>query len=180
MKKLAIIPLLLALCLTLNSCFLLQMIGPPPSDLSDLGEPKTFEKASISLLLTDKFTETESERGFDAYYTADFCGVTVEKKLFTEVEGSADQSNEELIRYFLTSIGRSDIEPQERDGLWYYVKYEENSYRCVHAYVYKGGDAFYIVQYIMNIIDEVDLQDTVHEWAKATKIAPVTVPPALA
>ena len=180
MKKLAIIPLLLALCLTLNSCFLLQMIGPPPSDLSDLGEPKTFEKAGISLLLTDKFTETESERGFDAYYTADFCGVTVEKKLFTEVEGSADQSNEELIRYFLASIGRSDIEPQERDGLWYYVKYEENSYRCVHAYVYKGGDAFYIVQYIMNIIDEVDLQDTVHEWAKATKIAPVTVPPALA
>ncbi len=180
MKKLAIIPLLLALCLTLNSCFLLQMIGPPPSDLSDLGEPKTFEKAGISLLLTDKFTEAESERGFDAYYTADFCGVTVEKKLFTEVEGSADQSNEELIRYFLASIDRSDIEPQERDGLWYYVKYEENSYRCVHAYVYKGADAFYIVQYIMNIIDEVDLQDTVHEWAKATKIAPVTVPPALA
>ena len=179
MKKTSIILLLLALCLSFNSCFLLP-IGPPPSDLSDLGEPKTFEKASISLLLTDKFTETESERGFDAYYTADFCGVTVEKKLFTEVEGSADQSNEELIRYFLASIDRSDIEPQERDGLWYYVKYEENSYRCVHAYVYKGGDAFYIVQYIMNIIDEVDLQDTVHEWAKATKIAPVTVPPALA
>ena len=179
MKKLTIIPLLLALCLTLNSCFLLQMIGPPPSDLSDLGEPKTFEKAGITLTLTDKFSETESELGFDAYYTAVFCGVAVDKNLFTEVEGSAEQSNEEFIRYFLASIGRSDIEPQERDGLWYYVKYEENSYRCVHAYVYRGGDAFYLVQYIMNIIDEVDLQDTVHEWAKATKIAPVTVPPAL-
>ena len=170
MKKLAIIPLLLALCLTLNSCFLLQMIGPPPSDLSDLGEPKTFEKAGITLTLTDKFSETVSEVGFAAYYTSDFCGVAVDKNLFTEVEGSAEQSNEEFIREFLASIGRSDIEPQERDGLWYYVKYDNSSYRCVYAYVYKGADAFYIVQYIMNIIDEVDLQNTIHEWAKATQI----------
>ena len=169
MKKTIIILLLLALCLFFNSCFLLP-IGPPPSDLSDLGTSKTFEKAGITLTLTDKFSETVSEVGFAAYYTSDFCGVAVDKNLFTEVEGSAEQSNEEFIREFLASIGRSDIEPQERDGLWYYVKYDSSSHRCVYAYVYKGADAFYIVQYIMNIIDEVDLQNTIHEWAKATQV----------
>ena len=169
MKKTIIILLLLALCLSFNSCFRLP-IGPPPSDLSDLGTSKTFEKADITLTLTDKFKETESAVGFAAYYTSDFCGVAVEKNLFTEVEGAAEQSNEEFIREFLASIGRSDIEPRERDGLWYYVKYNNDSYRCVYAYVYKGSDAFYIVQYIMNTVDEVDLQNTVHEWAKVTLV----------
>ena len=48
--------LLLALCLTLNGCFVF-VPAPPPVDTSDLGTPQTFEKAGITLHLTDKFKE---------------------------------------------------------------------------------------------------------------------------
>ncbi len=167
MKKPAIFTLLLALCLSLNSCFFIPL-GPLPATPDDLGTAQTFEKAGITLILTDKFQETQSEQGFDAYYTSDFCGVTVLKESFASTEGLADQSLEEYIKGFLSDIGHSTIEPQNHDGLWYYVKYSNN--RCVYCYVYKGSDAFYIVQYIMNTVDEVDLQNTIHEWAKATLV----------
>ena len=52
--------LLLALCLTLNGCFVF-VPAPPPVDTSDLGTPQTFEKAGITLHLTDKFKEEQSE-----------------------------------------------------------------------------------------------------------------------
>ena len=169
MKKTIIILLLLALCLSFNSCFRLP-IGPPPSDLSDLGTSKTFEKAGITLTLTDKFKETESEVGFDAYYTSDFCGVVVLKEAFTLEAGLSERTLEQYIKNVIKNNGHTNIEPQNRDGLWYYVNYNNSSYRCIYSYVYKGTDAFYIVQYIMNTVDEVDLQNTVHEWAKATQV----------
>ncbi len=169
MKKLAIITLLLALCLSLNSCFFIPL-GPLPAAPEDLGAAKTFEKAGITLSLTDKFKETESEVGFDAYYTSDFCGVVVLKEAFTLEEGLAERTLEQYIRNVIKNNGHTNIEPQNRDGLWYYVNYNNSSYRCVYSYVYKGSDAFYIVQYIMNTVDEVDLQNTVHEWAKATQV----------
>lgn len=173
MKKLAIIPLLLALCLTMNSCFLVlsNPIEPTPVTLEDLGNPKTFVKAGITLQLTDKFKEEQSERGFDAYYTSDFCGVVVLKESFTLEEGLADESLEQYIRNVIKNNGHTNIEPQNRDDLWYYVNYNNSSYRCVYSYVYKGTDAFYIVQYIMNSIDESTLKNTVHNWAKATKVS---------
>ncbi len=173
MKKLAIIPLLLALCLALNSCFLVlsNPIEPTPVTLEDLGNPKTFVKAGITLQLTDKFKEEQSERGFDAYYTSDFCGVVVQKESFTLEEGLAERPLDEYIRSVIKSTGHESIEPQNRDGLWYYVNYNNSNYRCVYAYVYKGSDAFYVVQYIMNNIDEDTLKNAVHNWAKATKVS---------
>ena len=173
MKKLSVIPLLLALCLALNSCFMILSTPIDPTLVSpeDLGTKKTFVKAGITLQLTEKFKEEESERGFDAYYTSPFCGVTVTKELFTSREGLTEQSPEEYMRDFLKSIGQTDIEPQNRDGLWFYVKYNDSSARCVYSYVYKGTDAFYIVQYILNTSDEAILKDTLHNWAKATLVA---------
>ena len=168
MKKLAIIPLLLVLCFSLNSCFLL--LSPLPATPEDLGEDKNFEKAGITLKLTDKFKEEQSELGFDAYYTSDFCGVVVLKEAFTLEEGLAEKPLEQYFRNVIKNNGHTNIEPQNRDGLWYYVNYNNNSRRCVYSYAYKGSDAFYIVQYIMNIVDEVDLQETIHAWAMATRV----------
>ncbi|MBQ9781121.1 MAG: hypothetical protein IJW00_09280 [Clostridia bacterium] len=174
MKKLIFIPLLLALCLTLNSCFLFLAMPqkePVRVELSDIGVAKTFEKAGITLKLTDKFTETESEMGFDAYYTSEFCGVVVLKEAFTLEEGLAERPLEQYIKNVIKNNGYTNIEPQQRDGLWYYVNYNNSSYRCVYSYVYKGTDAFYIVQYIVNSEDEDTLKETIHDWAKATHVS---------
>ena len=169
-----LLPLLLlpVLCFTLNSCvwMITSNVGPTPMDPADLGAEKTFTKAGITLRLTDQFTETDSERGFDAYYTASFCGVVVLKEPFTLEEGPADLELEQYIRDVIKNNGHTNIEPQQRDGLWYYVNYNNSSYRCVYSYVYKGSDAFYVVQYIMNNVDEDVLKDVIHEWAKATVV----------
>ena len=170
MKKSAILILIVILSLTLNSCFFLP-VGPGPSVPEDRGTTKTFEKAGITLTLTDKFKETESEVGFDAYYTSDFCGVVVLKEAFTLEAGLSERTLEQYIKNVIKNNGHTNIEPQNRDGLWYYVNYNNSSYRCIYSYVYKGTDAFYIVQYIMNTVDEVDLQVTVHEWAKSTQVS---------
>lgn len=164
--------LLLTLCLTLSSCFFLipAPAGPTPVDTSDLGTPQTFEKAGITLHLTDKFKEEQSELGFDAYYTADYCGVVVLKEPFTLEEGLAAVSIEQYIKDVIENNGHTNIHPQHSDGLWYYVNYNNSSYCCVYSYAYKGTDAFYVVQYIINIVDEETLKSVIHDWAKATSV----------
>lgn len=163
--------LLLALCLTLNGCFfILPSSGPTPVDPAELGAEKTFEKVGITLRLTDKFKEEKSEMGFDAYYTSDFCGVVVLKEAFALKEGLAEEPLEQYIQNVIQNNGHTNIEPWQRDGLWYYVNYNNSSYRCIYSYAYKGTDAFYVVQYIMNDVDEDTLKDTIHEWAKATAV----------
>ena len=164
--------LLLALCLTLNSCFFLipAPAEPTPVDPADLGAPQTFSKAGITLHLTDKFKEEQSERGFDAYYTTDYCGVVVLKEPFTLEEGLAERPLEQYIKNVIQNNGHENIEPQTADGLWYYVNYNNSSYRCVYSYAYKGTDAFYVVQYIINTVDEETLKPVIHDWAKATSV----------
>ena len=175
MKKLLFVPLLLALCLTMSSCFLFfaapQESIPDPITLDEIGTSKTFEKAGITLPLTDKFKEEQSERGFDAYYTSDFCGVVVLKEAFTLEEGLAERPLEQYIKNVIKNNGHTNIEPQQRDGLWYYANNNNSGYSCVYSYVYKGTDAFYIVQYIINNVDEDTLKETIHDWAKATEVS---------
>ena len=43
------------------------------------------------LTLTDRFSEQESEQGFDPYYMSDFCGVVVLKEEFSLEEGLAER-----------------------------------------------------------------------------------------
>ena len=48
-----------------------------------IGESKEFTKAGLTISLSDKFAELESEQGFDAYYSSDYCGVVVLKEPFS-------------------------------------------------------------------------------------------------
>ena len=185
MKKTALISILLALILSLSSCHLTVSRLPLPDlddpshahdadetlDALDTGTEKTFSKAGITLRLSDKFREVESQRGFDAYYTSDFCGVVVLKESFSKEEGLAEKSLEAYIKDVIENNGHKNIEPQNLDGLWFYVNYNNSSYRCVYSYSYKGADAFYIVQYIMNRKDEAVLKDVIHNWAKDTVVS---------
>ena len=91
----------------LNSCFFLipAPAEPTPVDPADLGAPQTFSKAGITLHLTDKFKEEQSERGFDAYYTTDYCGVVVLKEPFTLEEGLAERPLEQYIKNVIENNG---------------------------------------------------------------------------
>lgn len=164
-KRIVIFSFLLSFSLLLCGCLPPVMIIP---DNDSIGEPQTFEKDGIKLTLTDRFVEKESERGFDAYYVSNFCGVVVLKEEFTLEEGLADRSLEEYITNVITNNGHTDIKPQNKDGLWFYVK-ESGNTRC-YSYCFKGSEAFWIVQYLCMTSDAPVLEDMFILWAQSVEV----------
>ncbi|MBQ9784652.1 MAG: hypothetical protein IJW29_04040 [Clostridia bacterium] len=165
MKKTA----LLAVLFLLISCLLcgcLDVAIIPDED--SIGKSKAFEKAGFSITLTDKFTEEQSQLGFDAYYVADFCGVVVLKEEFTLEEGLADKSLESYINGVIQNNGHTGVVPRHKDGLWFYERTSHSSYS--QSYCYKGSDAFWIVQFICNPSDAQIYKDTFYLWAQSVEI----------
>lgn len=165
MKRIISLVLLLALSFVMSGCFSDVMILPSNDKV---GESKTFEKDGIKLVLTDKFTETKSEKGFDAYYTADFCGVVVLKEEFYLEAGLAERSLEEYVANVIENNGHTDIKPQNKDDLWYYVK--DSGANRAYSFSYKGSDAFYIVQFILRKADVALFEDLIFLWANSVEV----------
>ncbi len=166
MKKcLLILALLLCSVLLLSGCFPDIMVLP---DSASIGEPKNFEKDGIRLTLTDRFTETPSELGFYAYYTANFSGVVVLKESFSLEEGLAELSLEDYTRNVIKNNGHTNLKPQCRDDLWFYVRDAGNTRS--YSYSFKGSDAFWIVQFICMTSDASLLEDQFFMWANCIEV----------
>ena len=164
-KHTCLFSLVILFCLVLSGCFWKTMILP---NNDTIGEPKTFQKDGITLVLTDKFKETKSQMGFDAYYTSDFCGVVVLKESFSLKAGLSNESIEEYIGDVIKNNGHTNVKAQNRDGLWFYESV--NNGTKVYSYSFKGSDAFWIVQYICRISDSEKLEDQIFLWAKSIRI----------
>ncbi|MBQ6832305.1 MAG: hypothetical protein IJO28_06665 [Oscillospiraceae bacterium] len=164
-KLLVIISLLLSCSLFLCGCFPEIMIVP---NNDAIGEPTIFEKDGIKLILTDKFIEKESELGFYAYYVSDCCGVVVLKEDFSLEKGLEDRSLEEYIGNVIANNGYTDIEPQNQDDLWFYVR-DDNGTRS-YSYSYKGANAFWIVQFLCMTSDAPMMEDLFYLWADSVEV----------
>ncbi len=164
MKRALIISILLTLCLLFSGC--MQVMVIPDND--SIGNSKTFECDGIKLQLTDSFVEEESLRGFDAYYVADFAGVMVLIEEFTLEEGLSERTLEQYVKNVIANNGHTDVEPQYKDELWYYIK-DTDSIRY-YSFSYKGSDAFYVVQYSCFLSDADKLEDTIFLWAHAVVV----------
>ena len=114
-------------------------------DKASIGRSKVFTGDGFSITLTDQFTEKESELGFDAYYSAPFCGVMVLIEPFTPENGLEEESLVEYVSNVIESNGH-DAHPLETEGLIYY-RYERDGYAGV-SYSFKGNDAFYVFQFV--------------------------------
>ncbi|MBR5279268.1 MAG: hypothetical protein IKU23_08445 [Clostridia bacterium] len=166
MKKIILFTaFLLSISCLLCGCFPDVMYIP---DESYIGQAKKFEKDKFSILLTDKFAEEESQRGFDAYFVADFCGVVVIKEEFTLEEGLAEKSLEEYTISVIANNGHANITPQTEDGLWFYERTTDSSY--ARSYCFKGTDSFWIVQFLCSQSDAQSLKDTFYLWAQSVEV----------
>lgn len=137
-------------------------------DKDSMGEPKVFEKDGIRLTLTDLFVDTPSELGYYAYYVTDFCGVVVTTEAFTLEEGLSELSLQTYVRSVIANNGHKNVEPQTKDGLWYYVV-EKGNY-CSYSYSYKGTDAFWTVQFLCMAADAPMLEDLFFLWANTVEV----------
>ena len=166
MKKLVLLTaLLLSISFLLCGCLPDIMFIP---DESSIGQAKKFEKDVFSILLTDKFTEEESQMGFDAYFVADFCGVVVLREEFTLEEGLAEMSLEKYITNVIANNGYTNIDPQTKDGLWFYER--TNDVTFLRSYCYKGSDSFWIVQFLCYPSDAQSLKDLFYLWAQDVQV----------
>ena len=164
-KRFIIFALLLSFSLLLSGCPSRMVVVP---DNISLSQPRIFEKDGIRLTLTNKFAEQKSEVGFYAYYVTDFCGVTVLREEFTLEEGLAECPIEEYTRNVIANNGYKNIEPQTKDGLWFYVS--DKGATCSYSFSFKGSDAFWVVQFLCMSADAPKLEDQFFLWAKAIEV----------
>ncbi len=166
MKKTGLFVVLMILVSSLLcGCFPDIMVIP---NNDSIGEPQKFENDGFAITLTDKFKEQTSERGFDAYFVTDFCGVVVLREEFTLEEGLAERSLEEYITNVIANNGYTDISPQIKDGLWFYERTSDSSY--AKSYCYKGSDSFWIVQFLCSPSDAQMLEDIFYLWAQSVEV----------
>lgn len=157
--------LILSLVPAFCGCVPRVMVVP---DNASIGEPRTFEKDGITLTLTDRFVEKESELGFYGYYVSDFCGVVVMKEDFSLEEGMAALSPEEYTANVIANNGYTGVKPQSRDGLWFYEGGSGSTRN--YSYIFKGSDAFWIVQYLCMSADAPAFEDLFFLWASGVEV----------
>lgn len=164
-KLLALTAMILSLCVLLCGC--LPMVTFIP-DAGSVGESAVFEKDGIKLTLTDRFIETESEMGFYAYYTSNFCGVVVQKEEYSSDESLDGMSLEEYVGNVIENNGLAGVEPQNRDGLWFYSR-DKDATRS-YSFFYEGTDAFWSVQFICMTSDAPSLEEMFFLWADSVEV----------
>lgn len=169
MKKITVLLLMmLSISLLLTSCFFIMPTANVYDGPVDSGKPQEFSKDGITLTLTDKFIEKESELGFDAYYVAPYGAVMILKEEFTLEEGLEDRTPEDYIANVIENNGH-DLEPiHDHDLLYYYIDKtmmgEDTRY---YSFVYKGEDAFWIVQFSCFSKDLQEMEPQIMTWAKS-------------
>jgi hypothetical protein len=143
--------------------------APNNSDILNgkYGKSKVFAGDGYQITLTEQFSEQESEKGFDGYYTSYYGAVMIRIEPFTLEAGFADKTLTEYIQAVIRN-NSSDAQPEERDGLIFY-RYRRDG-MCGWNFAFKGDTAFYLVQFMCREADESELKDLFFAFAKSMKI----------
>ncbi len=171
MKKITVI--LLALVMTF-SCFAFTGCSVLDSILGD--SEKTFSKSGISITLTDEFYEKDYI-SYTVYLESPDALVAVVKEdfsLFTEIGISTDISLKDYAEMAILANQFNDIASDivEEDGLTYYTYESEEDgdtyyYAC---YVFRGTDAYWLVNMACFADRKDDFQPKFNEWAKSVVV----------
>jgi hypothetical protein len=139
---------------------------------------RDFTAEDFSIKLTQNFTEIESRDGFLAMYANEYDTVviSVERMTFSLIEEfgiSADVLELLSPAEYATGIGLTDEDGiVEEDGLVYYITsdvYGDKDYTNL-ASVYKGNEAFWVVEFVVDVEVFDDMKADVIKWAKSVKI----------
>lgn len=166
-KSAATIVLIVALCATVfASCGSLARI------LTSGAKPKDFSAAGMTITLTEEFSESNVVSQ-TAVYQSQKVIVTVlkeEKSLFAQAGVSSDMSLRDYAQMVITA-NALDEEVYETDGLvcFDYDKEANGKELNYFASVYKGADAYWLVQFCAEEDDYDDMLDEFKKWAKSVK-----------
>ncbi len=131
-------------------------------------EPKTFTKAGISITLTDRFSEFKAD-GYDVAYETNKEVVFVLRESFDIAPGVEALTVEEYAG-FVMEANEQNEELKSEDGLLYYEYDAMGDNKVEYHYtvfLFKGPDAFWIVQFATFEKNAEAAHDQIMEWAKS-------------
>ncbi len=158
MKKLTALILVAIMLLSLVACL----------------EPKekTFKKDGLEITLTSSFKETKIEN-YTVCYDSKKVAVYVLKESFSLLAGFEDKTLAEYGEMLRTAnASRNPGVLKTEEGLTYfeYTFRNENVDFKYFTVVYKGSDAFWMVQFASREADYDDVKEDMIKWAKSVKV----------
>jgi len=137
-------------------------------------EPKTFSDKGMTIELTDAF-EPASFEGFTLAFDSRHVAVFALKEEFSLAEGLEDYSLEQYAALVIQNNRLDSVTPKTEGGLTYFQYDGTNSetgqtYRYF-SYVYKSGDAFWLVQFAALIEEADSYAPQIQTWAKSIRFA---------
>lgn len=161
-----------AAALLLVLCCLFSLMGCSAKKVYE-ADAKTFTNDGLQIELTESFRAKEDYEGYTVCYDSAEVAVFVLKEAFTLAEGSESLSLEEYAGYvYEANASKNPDDVTTVDGLTC-MEYtfdnngSEYSYFCA---MFKGSDAFWLVQFVcMDTIYE-EYKPYFIEWAKTVKV----------
>ncbi len=140
------------------------------SPTSSTPTPKSFSCEGMSILLTDEFFESDMESSYTAVYDSENVAVFALKEDFSLIEGAEDYSIEKYGEAVLTNNTLTDTQLNEKDGLTYFTYEAANPETDIeysyYSFVFKGTDAFWLIQFATLSEKEEAYSSQIFEWAK--------------
>ena len=134
---------------------------------------KVFSTSGMEITLNTSFSEQDVE-GFTQCYGSQNIAVFVIKEDFTLLEGFQDYSIEEYGNLVIENSGLSDeVQLKQQDGLTYfefqYTNPEDNTAYDYLGMVYKGPDAFWLIQFAVTEENAEKYREQIFEWAQSVR-----------
>ncbi len=136
--------------------------------------PETYTIEDMQITLTDKFEETFFE-GYTAVYDSKDVAVFMIKEEFELFDDFDFYTVNEYGNLVLETNGfDSSVQLETYDGLTYFeyeAQNDENDTYTYFAVLYKGTDAFWVVEFVALTENYEEYRETFIEWAKSVEFS---------
>lgn len=157
----------LILCISLIVGFAIGFASAFIEDTS----PKTFSDEGMTITLTGEFVEFDEEAYTVCYGSRDVAVLAIEEK-FAILPGANALNLKQYAHAVMNASGVSS-EVKTEQGLTYFeydsTDAENGEIYHYYTFVYKGKDAFWIIQFGMDANQVEDYHEQVFEWAATVK-----------
>ena len=149
----------------------LGLMGPISSRMAN-NEPKTFTADGLTITLTAAFEPQEYE-GFTQCYEGSGTAVMALKEEFSLISGFGDYSLEEYGLLVIESNGLEDTALKLNENVTYFTYTTDLGDGDVYFYmaaVYKGSDAFWLIQFAAPAAQQEKYESQFLEWASSVVV----------
>ena len=139
-------------------------------------QPKAFSSDGMGIVLTDDFKKTDIDADkFTVSYASDKVAVFALKESFSLASGFEDYTLSQYANLVINANGLTSASVKNDGNLKYftydYTNPTSNEDYTYVAYVYKSGDAFWLIQFATLSEDADEYSEQIAEWARSVKFS---------